>query len=244
MEWMGNVPFRLIGGMMASYRDYLEMEPKDFTPKKLREATSSLLSVANKRLRRMEEHDIDFGDTSGDNTIAGVKRFSIRGKDDEEVAREFKRVRNFLLSKQSSITGLKETYNEFIQQYSELRGKDKKDFNKMRKNRARSGDYSYIEHDIYDELRAWTRTWKLYNRLVNEGKYAPSSSDSNQVRNIVYSIAYSSIDESFDDNFDKLFEQAIEKINSDYESSKNQEMTETEENIPYDTSSFVFGSSD
>ena len=50
--------------------------------------------------------------------------------------------------------------------------------------------------------------------------------------------------DSFDEHFDELFEQAIERINSDYEYSKNQEITETEENIPYDTSSFVFGSSD
>ena len=80
---------------MGSYRDWLLIEnPNELSESDLRKAVSSMSSVANKRLKRMQNRSIFFGDDKGDETLSGVRKFSVRGKTLSEVKREFKRVKN------------------------------------------------------------------------------------------------------------------------------------------------------
>lgn len=235
---------------MASYKDWLLIEnPNELTEKQLRQAVSTMGSVANKRLKRMEQRDIFFGSGTGDETLSGVRKFSVRGKSLDEVKREFKRVRNFLSNKQSSLTGMKEVYKDFRKEIAKgrkrIQGKkltkrEKQEVSKMQKQKETSGIQTDRTLSIWDELKQWRKVWDYYNRLVDEGEYAPSAYDSNQIRDYILSAVKRAEDENLSDN--EVYENILSQVKADYEYRKENEL-DTEDGI--DTSSFFdFGVSD
>ena len=173
---------------MGSYRDWLLIEnPNELSESDLRKAVSSMSSVANKRLKRMENRNIFFGDDKGGETLSGVRKFSVRGKTLSEVKREFKRVKNFLDNPQSSITGMWKTLKEVKQKWGRTPTKRmKKDYTKMKKQKEKLGDSLETNITKYEELKKWRDTWKYYNKLISDGVWAPTQYDSNQVRKLVY----------------------------------------------------------
>ena len=81
----------------------LTKEQKDF-----RKEVSRLNSMANKRIRRLSESDYSSSPAYQKWLESGGELFSIRGKSQSEVWKEYYRVKSFLDSKTSSITGTKE----------------------------------------------------------------------------------------------------------------------------------------
>lgn len=88
----------------------------------LSKAVSTLSAVANKRLKRFEAADIQYGDSIGTDTISGVKKFGSKGKTLEELRHEYSRVTQFLDSERSTMSGAKEQVSRFkkrAEQYHE-----------------------------------------------------------------------------------------------------------------------------
>lgn len=81
----------------------LTQKQKDF-----RKEVSRLNSMANKRLRRLEGSDFKNSPAYRKWLKEGGEYFSIRGKTQQDVWKEYYRVSDFLDSKTSSITGTKE----------------------------------------------------------------------------------------------------------------------------------------
>lgn len=80
----------------------------------LKQETSRLNSMANKRIRRLEEKGMRT--PAYDKWLAdGGEYFSVRGKDWNETQRELARVRNYLDSKTSSIRGATRVLKEMAQ---------------------------------------------------------------------------------------------------------------------------------
>ena len=230
---------------MASYKDWFNIEnPNLLNERSLKKAISSMGSAANKRLRRMEERGIYFGDVEGPETLSGVKKFTVRGKSLDELKREFKRVRNFLDNPQSSLTGMKKVFRDFKKTVKKSRAKrltraERKDYEKMRKQKEKSGITNNRRLTQWEELKQWRETWKYYNRLVEEGYYSPTEYDSTQVREtILANVAYS-YEESLTE--DETWQRLLNDLQYDYETRKSEEIEE-DDNIS--TSSFIFGSSD
>lgn len=96
--------------------------------KELAKVVSKLNAVANKRLKRLEEKEKE---TSAYNYVmrSGGK-FSVRGKNLNELRKEYKRVSGFLQSKTSTLKGAKQVENEFLQRVNQKNMTDnqKKDF--------------------------------------------------------------------------------------------------------------------
>lgn len=235
---------------MASYKDWLRIDnPNELTEKQLRQAVSSMGSAANKRLKRMEQRDIFFGSGIGNETLSGVRKFSVRGKSLDEVKREFKRVRNFLSNKQSSLTGMKEVYKDFKKEVArgrkrvqgkKLTKKEKQEVSKMQKQKEASGIRTDRTLSIWDELKQWRKVWDYYNKLVDEGEYAPSAYDSNQIRDYILGAVQRAEDENLSD--EEIYENILAQVKADYEYRKENEL---ENDDVVDTSSFFdFGSSD
>ena len=95
------------------------MDISDFsklTDKELREATSTLSSVANKRVERLEnkgfKNSIAYANYSQGKS--GGERFGIRNKNRQEVEIEYRRLRNFTNSKSSTITGARAERNKVL----------------------------------------------------------------------------------------------------------------------------------
>lgn len=175
----------------------------DVPIRELRRIVSRMSAAANKRLKRLEAAGIKYGNTEGENTISGVKKFGVRGLSDNEVVSEFKRVRNYLTSPQSSLSGMQKAYREFERKlyektgqtfekaYHRLTRKEQKEYDKMVKQKE-TGKVVEPKGRLskYEKLKRWRDTWDIYNRLVEEGYYAPTEYDSKQVRETVLAGVY------------------------------------------------------
>lgn len=85
---------------------------RKLSPKAQRELTSRLVSASNKRIRRAEKNP----DIKSKEITRAKKRggFSIAGKTDVEVRREFRSAKTFLQKERSSITGVKQQTSDRI----------------------------------------------------------------------------------------------------------------------------------
>ncbi len=226
---------------MASYRDWLNIDnPNSLDINELKKAIKTMGKVANTRLRRMAFRRVPFGDATGEDTTAGVKRFSVRGKNEQELYREFRRVRNFLLSPQSSLTGMKKAMKDFKSRLSDFSAKERKEYRKMSKHRQTIGDYSYKFADEWEELRAWRKSWDLYNKLIENGDWRPSQYDSDQTRELAYAVASKMVKDNEID-FEKAYTILKEAVNDDY---KRQQILNENDDEDISTSQFFAGGSD
>lgn len=222
---------------MASYKDWFNIEnPNLLNERSLRKAISSMGSAANKRLRRMEEKGINFGEDKGPNTSAGVKRFSVRGKSLDELKREFRRVRNFLSDSQSSLSGMWKALKEVKRKWGRTPTKKmRKDFSKMEKQKKKLRKAMEDRLTKYDELRRWRETWKYYNKLIDEGIWVPTEQDSNQIREIIYTQVSNSDIDNIDEN--EIWTNILQKMKNDYEQA--QTALQKEEGDTISTSSLL-----
>lgn len=228
---------------MASYRDWMLIEnPNELDEQQLRSAIKTMGGVANKRLRRMEKADIYFGEEKGENTTSGVRRFTVRGKSFSDLKNEFKRVRNFLSNPQSSLTGMWNALKEVKRKWGKPPTKKmRKDFSKMEKQKKKLGKEMETKLTRYEELRRWRKTWNIYNRLIQEGIWAPTEQDSNQVREIVYTQVASNDVDDFDE--ETVWNNVLQRMQYDYEEAQKALEEESEDSVS--TSSLVsMGSSD
>lgn len=154
------------------------------TYKELREATSTLSSVANKRVQRLEnagfKNSIAYANYSKGKT--GGERFGIRNKNRQEVEIEYRRLRNFLNSKSSTITGARaernkvlntlglgneditdDEYNEITKALSRL-----KDDNRFKYNNDPSGKVArVVKTYIEDKKRKKITSSNIYKDVMN-----------------------------------------------------------------------------
>lgn len=240
---------------MPSYKDYMQIQnPNSMDDKDLRKAIVIMASAANKRLKRMENADVYYGSNEGSESISGVTKFGVGTKKGDELNREFKRVRNFLANEQSSLTGMYKVYKgvkEAIKRgreriagkYGLEDSKSIKDYNKMRKQKAASALPTERKLSRYEELRKWRKTWDYYNKLKDEGYYAPSQYDSNQIRDIVMTITFDQDVEQLTD--EETFERIVQETTDRYEFIVRQEQDNIKAKEDISTSQFIsFGESD
>lgn len=214
---------------MASYRDWMLIEnPNELDEKQIKQAITSMGSAANKRLKRMENRGINFGEDTGEGTTSGVKRFGVKGKDLQALKNEFKRVRNFLNNPQSSLTGMKKAFREFKKEIAKgitrkkakrLTKAERKEYEKMQKQKKTSGMANERGLTQWEELQQWRETWNFYNRLVDEGYYTPTEYDSKQVREtIIAVIKYKHV---YNLSYEETWKRVVEELRYDYESKQS-----------------------
>ena len=226
---------------MASYRDWMNIDnPNGLDENLLKRAIKSMANAANKRLKRMEDRGINFGEEIGKNTTAGVKRFTVKGKNLQELKNEFKRVRNFLNNPQSSLSGMKRVFKDFketVKKARRLTRAEKKEYEKMSKQKKTSGMSRDRKLSQWEELKQWRDTWNLYNRLVDEGYYTPTEYDSTQARETI--IAVIKYRDVYNLSDEETWRRLLEEMNYNYEKTQ---IDDDEDDIS--TSSFFAGGSD
>lgn len=154
------------------------------TYKELREATSTLSSVANKRVERLEnagfKNSIAYANYSQGKT--GGKRFGIENKNRQEVEIEYRRLRNFLNSKSSTLTGARaertkvlntlglgnenitdRQYNQITRALSRLKDDNRFKYNNDPSKKVAQVIKTYIE----DKKRKNITTGKIYKDVMN-----------------------------------------------------------------------------
>ena len=78
--------------------------------KQLRQEASRLVSMANKRLKRLEEQNLLESPSYKKWVDDGGQKFGIRGKSNEEVKQEVARLNDFLKKQTSTVTGAKQYF--------------------------------------------------------------------------------------------------------------------------------------
>lgn len=225
---------------MPSYREYMQVpNPKDASDSWLKTAIKSMANAANKRLKRMEQKGQTYIEGREENVgkegyTAGYKRFTVRGKNHEELLEEFKRVRRMLTHPLGSLTKIKkemERTRERIanqarpkrkEQEREMTESEKKNLAKMRKNQKTSesnANYDrnkYRFDNVWDEMRWWTRSMRMYQMLVDEGIYTPNKYDSDRVRDMCMSVVYDTMDElTFEQQYERLKKMVDDYVKAD-----------------------------
>lgn len=94
----------------------------------LRQEASRLVSMANKRLKRIEKQDLTQTPAYKNWVENGGQKFGIRGKSNEEVKQEISRMESFLKKQTSTVTGAKKYLSNVA---SELNINDIKDYAKL-----------------------------------------------------------------------------------------------------------------
>ena len=154
------------------------------TYKELREATSTLSSVANKRVQRLEnagfKNSIAYANYSKGKT--GGERFGIRNKNRQEVEIEYRRLRNFLNSKSSTATGARAERNKVLntlglgnenitdRQYNQITKALSRlyDSNHLKDNKDISGKIStVVKTYIEDKKREKITSSNIYKDVMN-----------------------------------------------------------------------------
>ena len=87
------------------FKDY--MPDKDV--KENRKRISTLVSLANKRLRRLEKAGLTTSPAYQKWVDDGAKNFSVKGKDHNELQKELSRLKNFVESETSTVRGVNNT---------------------------------------------------------------------------------------------------------------------------------------
>lgn len=82
---------------------------------KLKAEVSRLASMANKRLVRLEKNGLQDSPAYQKWVKDGGDKFSVRGKDYNQLQQELARVRNFVNSKTSTVRGLNKTLKEMAE---------------------------------------------------------------------------------------------------------------------------------
>lgn len=244
---------------MASFRDYLSGKIA-ITKANLSKAVSTLSSVANKRLKRMESKGWRYTksnpDDEGDGYVAGYKKFGAKGKDSVELQNELKRLTNFLHDDASTITGYRkeaaearvavEEYYQYSQRREQAKightraeieslERDMKRENVRAKNAGRVASYENYASP-WDWQETLVKGLELYNYLVSHKMYIPTKNDSNQARDVCDSIVNRAEREGW--SFREMVEFAAEQLTSDYKHSIRNE----QDGDDYGTSALIFGS--
>ena len=89
----------------------------------LRAVTTRLVSASNKRLARLKKAGINYTPAMHKIYTQGATRFSVKGKNRNQLMHEFANVRNFLNDKTSSVSG----YKKFAKKFAETFGQDYQD---------------------------------------------------------------------------------------------------------------------
>lgn len=249
---------------MAGYRDWMLIDnPRSLTFEEKKEAVKAMGKAANSRLYRMEKAKVTFGDLpKQEGVTAGVRRFTVRGKDEEALNREFTRVKNFLNDPQSSLSGMWEQVKQFdkaIDSFDEqvrrvarrrkrLSRKEMREENKRIKQQEAYGnerDYEQLDTSRgltrYEKIRAWRELWDVYNYLQETGEYAKDFQDSQQVREIVYSVTSSGVVDML--STEEMIQRARDILDGKYEMEKKKQNQSSDGDIS--TSSLInLGASD
>ena len=170
MDVMSNRNERLEKWIVKPYLD-----EKEERIKQLRREASRLVSMANKRLIRLEANKLtDVPAYQQLVDIMGNKpRFSIRGKDYNELQREISRMRRFLDAKTSTVRGANQVLKEMAKNtgikyktMKELREKSKLFFELA----SKVEQYLRTVHDIASAI-GYQRIWEAVNTYVKDVKH-------------------------------------------------------------------------
>lgn len=139
--------------------------------RKLRAEARRLVSMANKRLRRIEQQNLINSPAYKKWVEDGAQKFSVRGKNMEEVNQEIARMNDFLRKQTSTVKGTKQYFNNVakeigIKKFDDFTDLQKK-LNTFFETTAKVKEYLYNSKEIGVAI-GYQKIWEVVSDYVEE----------------------------------------------------------------------------
>lgn len=168
----------------------------------MKQITSRLVSASNKRIKRLEKTTMGTSSFAYQKVESRGKKFSVRGKNLNQVKQEFKLAKQFLQYKTSTVSGWKKYRS------------------KMEK---RVSGETYGESQQWKDA-TWKKFWKVYRRFEETNGGTFKKGDSDRIQQMLHEIFTGedkrhSVDyfsDILDDKYNELYEEETEDDIDDY----------------------------
>ena len=182
--------------------------------KEFRKETSRLISMANKRIKRLENSEFNTSPAYQKWLKDGGEKFTIRGKTQQEVRNEYFRVKNYLDSATSSITGTKRVLTN-VAENTGMVFKSKKDLH----NNAKAFFELASKVDEYlkvsnrgSEAIGYQRIWKAINMYVQDNDLELNNVNIDSLIDKVANMAEQKLLQDNRNSYDSFFSQDWSKL--------------------------------
>lgn len=180
--------------------------------RKLRAEARRLVSMANKRLRRLEEQNLTESPAYKKWVEDGAQKFSVKGKSIEEVKQEIARMEEFLRMKTSTVRGAKEYFKNVakevgIKKFSDFADLQRK-LNTFFEITAKIKEYLYNTKEIGVAI-GYQKIWEVVSDYVEEVDHELELTEETVLKmteKIVESAGYSEMNRILDKWLDEFFE--------------------------------------
>lgn len=191
----------------------VKVERKDnFTEeeRKLRAEARRLVSIANKRIRRLEEQNLINSPAYKKWVEDGAQKFSVKGKSMEEVKQEIGRMNAFLNKQTSTVRGAKQYFLNVAEKVGIKKFDDFKDLqrklNTFFETTAKIKEYLYNSKEIGVAI-GYQKIWEVVSDYVEEVGHELELTEEavlEMTKKIVESVGYSEVDRRLDAWIDEL----------------------------------------
>ena len=138
--------------------------------KENRKRISRLVSLANKRLKRLENAGLNDSPAYQKWVEAGAEKFSVKGKDHNELQRELSRLKNFIESETSTVRGV----NNVLKQMAQNTGIEYSNMQELKDNAktffelsSKVEQYLRTVDDIASAI-GYQKIWESINQYVKD----------------------------------------------------------------------------
>ena len=180
--------------------------------RKLRAEARRLVSMANKRLRRLEEQNLTNSPAYKKWVEDGAQKFSVKGKSMKEVKQEIARMNDFLEKQTSTVKGAKQYFKnvakevgiEKFDDFTDLQNK----LNTFFETTAKIKEYLYNTKEIAVAI-GYQKIWEVVSDYVEEVGYELELTEEDvleMIEKIVESAGYSEMERRLDKWLDDYFE--------------------------------------
>ena len=135
-----------------------------------RKRISRLVSLANKRLKRLENAGLNDSPAYQKWVEAGAEKFSVKGKDHNELQRELSRLKNFIESETSTVRGV----NNVLKQMAQNTGIEYSNMQELKDNAktffelsSKVEQYLRTVDDIASAI-GYQKIWESINQYVKD----------------------------------------------------------------------------
>ncbi len=180
--------------------------------RKLRAEARRLVSMANKRLRRLEQQNLINSPAYKKWIEDGGQKFSVKGKSMEEVKQEVARMNNFLKNQTSTVRGAKQYFKNVAKEVGIKKFDDFSDLqrklNTFFETTAKIKEYLYNAKEIGVAI-GYQKIWEVVSDYVEEIGHELELTEENvleMAEKITESVGYSEMDRMLDKWLDELFE--------------------------------------
>jgi len=179
--------------------------------RELRAEARRLVSMANKRLRRLEQQNLINSPAYKKWVEDGEQKFSVKGKSIEEVKQEIARMNDFLSKQTSTVRGAKEYFKNVakevgIKSFDDFTDLQRK-LNTFFETTAKIKEYLYNSKEIGVAI-GYQKIWEVVSDYVEEVGHELELTEENVLKmteKIVESVGYSEVDRMFDKWMEDLF---------------------------------------